>query len=83
MANVRYGMNLRYANMWDMPLRYFAALTLTRTSGFFGPRAAWALGFLIVAVCLLELNQYFIFFVHHDLYELVTAGLLQAINVLK
>ena len=24
MANVRYGMNLRYANMWDMPLRYLA-----------------------------------------------------------
>ena len=24
MANIRYGMNLRYANMWDMPLRYLA-----------------------------------------------------------
>ncbi len=83
MANVRYGMNLRYANMWDMPLRYFAALTLTRTSHFFGSRATWALGFLIVAVCLLELNQYLVFFVQHDLYELVTAGLLHAIRVLK
>ena len=22
MCNVKYGMNLRYTNMWDMPLRY-------------------------------------------------------------
>src|SRR6266404_5116478 len=24
MSNVKYGMNLRYANMWDMPLRFLA-----------------------------------------------------------
>ena len=24
MCNVKYGMNLRYANMWDMPLRFLA-----------------------------------------------------------
>ena len=24
MCNVRYGMNLRYTNMWDLPLRYLA-----------------------------------------------------------
>ena len=24
MCNIRYGMNLRYTNMWDMPLRYLA-----------------------------------------------------------
>ena len=29
MCNVKYGMNLRYANMWDMPLR-FLAFSFTR-----------------------------------------------------
>ena len=24
MCNIKYGMNLRYANMWDMPLRFLA-----------------------------------------------------------
>ena len=28
MANIRYGMNLRYTNMWDFPLRYLAVLCL-------------------------------------------------------
>src|SRR5207248_2139576 len=28
MCNVKYGMNLRYANMWDMPLRFLAFSSL-------------------------------------------------------
>jgi hypothetical protein len=35
------------------------------------------------AVSAIELRQYLIFFVEHDLYELVTGGLLRAINILK
>jgi hypothetical protein len=83
MANVRYGMNLRYANIWDMPLRYLATLSLTRTSDSFGKRSNLVLGLMIAVVCAVELRQYVIFFVEHDLYELVTAGLLRAINILK
>lgn len=83
MANVRYGMNLRYANIWDMPLRYLATLGLTRTSDSFGKASNLVLGLMIGVVCAVELRQYVIFFVEHDLYELVTAGLLRAINILK
>jgi hypothetical protein len=84
MANVRYGMNLRYANMWDMPLRFLAGFCLTSLTDRFGQRASRiifpaALAFL----ALFEWNQYLIFFVHHNLYELVTLTLLKAIHVVK
>ena len=32
MCNVKYGMNLRYANMWDMPLRFLALARSSRWS---------------------------------------------------
>jgi 4-amino-4-deoxy-L-arabinose transferase-like glycosyltransferase len=83
MANVRYGMNLRYANMWDLPLRYLAVGCLTNVSASFGKRAHWWLGLFIVIVCAMELRQYIVFFVQHDLYELVTGGLLHALRILK
>jgi 4-amino-4-deoxy-L-arabinose transferase-like glycosyltransferase len=83
MANVRYGMNLRYANMWDLPLRYLAVGCLTNVSTSFEKRAHWWLGIFIAIVCAVELRQYIVFFVQHDLYELVTGGLLHALRILK
>ena len=83
MANVRYGMNLRYTNMWDLPLRYLAVGCLTNVSASFGKRAHWWLGLFIAIVCAVELRQYIVFFVQHDLYELVTGGLLHAVKMLK
>ena len=83
MANVRYGMNLRYTNMWDMPLRYLATVCLTNITAAFPRRASWWLGFFVAAVCLVEFRQYLVFFVEHELYELVTGGLLRAVNILK
>ena len=83
MCNVRYGMNLRYANIWDLPLRYLAVLSLTSVSQLFGRRATVALYAMTAIVCANELRQYLIFFVEHPLYELVTSGLLQAIKILK
>ena len=83
MANVRYGMNLRYTNMWDLPLRYLAVGSLINMSASLGKRPHWWLGIFIAIVCAVELRQYIIFFVQHDLYELVTGGLLHAIRILK
>ncbi len=83
MANVRYGMNLRYANMWDMPLRFLSGFCLTNLSARFGDVSRWLFPSLVALLCLFEWNQYLVFFVHHNLYELVTAGLLRAIQVLK
>ena len=83
MSNVRYGMNLRYANIWDLPQRYLAVLCLTHVSGLFGRRATLSLYLLTAFVCVNELRQYIVFFVEHPLYELVTSGLLQAVKILK
>ena len=83
MANVRYGMNLRYATIWDMPLRFLAVTSLMNVSQLFGSRASLAFVVAIAAVCAVELRQYLIFFVDHPLYELVTEGLLRAVKILK
>ena len=83
MANVRYGMNLRYANMWDMPLRYLAVFGLTNICDRVGTAARWLFPAAVAGLCLFEWHQYLVFFVHHNLYELVTGGLLRAIQVLK
>jgi 4-amino-4-deoxy-L-arabinose transferase-like glycosyltransferase len=82
MCNIRYGMNLRYTNMWDMPLRYLAfgcLVDVTRTLR----RRETALIVAVVFLCAFDLRQYYLFFVQHDLYELVTAGLLRALQILK
>lgn len=82
MCNIRYGMNLRYTNMWDLPLRYLALGCLVEVTRSFRRREI----LLVVGVlflCAIDLRQYYIFFVQHDLYELVTAGLLRALQILK
>ncbi len=58
MANVRYGMNLRYANMWDMPLRYLAVGCLSTLSGRFDSAARWIFPVAIAGLCLFEWHQY-------------------------
>jgi 4-amino-4-deoxy-L-arabinose transferase-like glycosyltransferase len=82
MCNIRYGMNLRYTNMWDMPLRYLALVCLSNVAGSFRRRDIVIVASVAV-LCLIDLRQYYIFFVRHDLYELVTAGLLRALQILK
>jgi 4-amino-4-deoxy-L-arabinose transferase-like glycosyltransferase len=83
MCNLKYGMNLRYANMWDMPLRVLALsqlLVLVRTAG------AWQKQLTVLAVagvCVFELREYVVLFVQYPLYELVTEGLLRALHILK
>jgi len=83
MANVKYGMNLRYANMWDMPLRYLAWWQLVSLSAFFGKRRALLLVLCVVVLCMLELRQYLIIFVQFGLYEPVDEGLLRALKIVK
>ncbi len=82
MANIRYGMNLRYANMWDFPLRYLAVFCLWGTVPRRRAQALW-MSLCIVALCTFELHQYDVFFVQNDLYELVPRDLLRAVKILK
>jgi hypothetical protein len=83
MCNVKYGMNLRYANIWDMPLRFLAVsqiVALTR----YARRYAVALSALcVVLIAALELRQFYILTINYPLYELVTHHLLRALQILK
>lgn len=83
MCNVRYGMNLRYTNMWDMPLRYLALVCLFDVAQLLRRYQNTVIVLAVVILGAFDLRQYHIFFVKFGLYELVTAGLLRAVQILK
>jgi hypothetical protein len=84
MCNVKYGMNLRYTNMWDMPLRFLAFTQLTWLAARFGKREHLVLAASVLALCAFDLRQYDILFVKFDVdYEMISANLLQALKILK
>jgi len=83
MCNIKYGMNLRYANMWDMPLRFlaFSSLVVLVTPLRRYPNIVLGIG--VALICAIEIRQYIILAVHFPLYELVPEGLLHALHILK
>ena len=83
MCNLKYGMNLRYANMWDMPLRFLALSCLLSLIAPFRRYRNLILVVGVVLICATELRQYIILAVHFPLYELVPEGLLRALHILK
>jgi 4-amino-4-deoxy-L-arabinose transferase-like glycosyltransferase len=82
MCNIRYGMNLRYTNMWDLPMRYLTVVCLSDLTTSLRRREL-VIAAAVAVLCAIDLRQYHIFFVQHDLYELVTGGLLRALQILK
>jgi hypothetical protein len=82
MCNIKYGMNLRYANMWDMPLRVLAFSQIVALASFTKYRV-WLAGLLVAAIATLELRQYYILFIHYPIYELPTHLLMRALRILK
>jgi hypothetical protein len=68
--------------MWDMPLRYLALGCLVDLTRSFR-RSEMLLAIAVALPCAIDLRQNHIFFVQHDLYELVAGGLLRAIQILK
>ena len=83
MCNIKYGMNLRYANMWDMPLRFLAVSQLIAFTWRIDRYRSLIFSGAIILLCASELRQYIILFVHFPLYELVPEGLLRALHILK
>ena len=83
MCNVKYGMNLRYANMWDMPLRMLAVSGLASLLEPFRRYPQLIFAGVIALICVFEFHQYLLLFVHYPLYELVSEGLLRALHILK
>jgi 4-amino-4-deoxy-L-arabinose transferase-like glycosyltransferase len=83
MCNIKYGMNLRYANMWDMPLRFLAFGQIVVFCAPLRRYHTLILCSVVGLVCAVELRQYIILFVQFPLYELVPEGLLRALHILK
>jgi 4-amino-4-deoxy-L-arabinose transferase-like glycosyltransferase len=84
MCNLKYGMNLRYANMWDTPLRVLAVSALASLVAPLPRYRNVVFGVVIASICVIELRQYVILFVQYPLsYELVTEALLRALHILK
>lgn len=83
MCNLKYGMNLRYANMWDMPLRVLAFSQLSALLQPFARRRVALTCASVGIICAVEMRQYVILFVQFPLYELVSEGLLRALKILK
>ncbi|HVI77032.1 MAG TPA: hypothetical protein VM715_02485, partial [Candidatus Acidoferrum sp.] len=83
MCNLKYGMNLRYTNMWDIPLRFLAVGPLVSLVSPLGRWRQLVFASLVLLICAIELRQYIILFVDFPLYELVSEGLLRALHILK
>jgi len=84
MCNIKYGMNLRYANMWDLPLRVLAFSQLLVLIGFVAQR--WRRIALFAAVgltCAFEMRNYIVIAVEYPLYELVSPELMRGLKILK
>ena len=85
MCNIRYGMNLRYASIWELPLRVSAFAMLWQVCSRFGRRQWLAATMAVIALCTCELRQYFILATNPEmpLYETIPGELLQLLRVIK
>ena len=83
MCNIKYGMNLRYAIIWDMPLRLLAFSQIVAFSARFRRYRTLIVCSAVGLICLLELRQYIILAVHYKLYELIPQLLLRALHIIK
>lgn len=83
MCNIKYGMNLRYANIWDMPLRFLAVSQLVALTNLLPRWRTAVFAGSIAFLCAVEFHQYIVLAVNFPLYELVTEGLMHALKILK
>ncbi len=83
MVNVKYGMNYRYATIWDLPLRFLACAGLFELCTRGGSRARVLTVVATVAFALVELNQYRVFCMKARTYAFTPTELLQAVRIIK
>jgi len=83
MCNLKYGMNLRYANMWDLPLRFLAFSQIVWLASFAKRFQPAIVAVAVVPLAAIEFHQYIVLAVRYPLYELITHDLLEALRILK
>ena len=83
MCNVKYGMNLRYTNMWDMPIRYLAVLQIIWIANKLPTYATSAAVVLTAGIATHQLILYTKLCVGYPMYELISSELMRALLILK
>jgi len=83
MCNIKYGMNLRYTNMWDMPLRFLAFSQLVALTSLAKRYQAALTAVAVALIAAFEFRQYLILAVQYPLYEMATDILMRALHILK
>jgi 4-amino-4-deoxy-L-arabinose transferase-like glycosyltransferase len=83
MCNLKYGMNLRYTNMWDFPLRFIAFSQIVATASWARRYKTQIVTGAVLFLAVFDLNQYFILAVQYPLYELIPHHFLRALHIIK
>lgn len=83
MCSIRYGINLRFANMWDLPLRMLAVSQLSSLATLVRHRRETVLALCVIVICISEVHNYIALEVRYPLYDLVTTSLVRALKILK
>jgi hypothetical protein len=83
MCTVKYGMNLRYANMWDLPLRFLAFSEIVALASWAKKYQGAIIAAAVALLTAIEFHQYIVLAVRYPLYELITHDLLEALQILK
>lgn len=84
MGQLRYGMNARYTNIWELGLCYFAVAGAVGLAGILPRRARRvALAGLLILLCLSGLWQYQLYFMGGGLYDPVPEAMERAVRILK
>lgn len=83
MSGIRYGMNLRFANMWDLPLRMLALSQLISLSRFLPKWRNAVVVAAVLLICVTDFRNYFVLAVNYPLYDLLSRDLFRALHILK
>ena len=84
MSYVPYGVSLRFATYWDVPLRWLALTqAILLSQGLRKIRPAIALACLLCLICASDLWQYNVYFVKAKLYDPITTNLVYAAGLTK
>jgi len=84
MAQVRYGMNMRYGAMWTLPLCWLAfSLLLTLSEKVIPRYRKVALALSVALVCALELRSYSTLFIEGNIYDPVAPAVAMPLQMWK
>jgi 4-amino-4-deoxy-L-arabinose transferase-like glycosyltransferase len=84
MSSVPYGMSLRFAAYWDLPLRWLAGSEVLLLAGRYPRAKPWLVVLVLVLVlAAIDLFQYWRFFVHGAIYDPVSFQLIRAAKFVK